>query len=68
MQMADETRKPLHVNIGQPALARLEWPELMTILEDQALFQALDPLYGLQSGSSRYIFRYLGKASLPINP
>lgn len=64
----DETQKPLHVNIGQLALARLEWPELMAVLEDPEFFKALDPLYGLQSGCNRYIFRYLGKASLPNQP
>ena len=68
MEMADKSRKPLHVNIGQLALARLEWPGLMTVLEDPELFKALKPLYGLPSGCSRYIFRYLGKASLPNEP
>ena len=65
MQASDDSARPLHVNIGQIALARLQWPELMDILEDPEIFKALPPLYGLQPGCNRYIFRYIGKTSLP---
>lgn len=68
MQIADKTAKPLHVNIGQPSIARLEWPDLMAVLDNPEFFKALEPLYGLQRGCSRYIFQYQGKASLPNEP
>ncbi|MFP6873833.1 MAG: hypothetical protein VCA55_10035 [Verrucomicrobiales bacterium] len=64
MKQADEAGKPLHINIGQPAIAHLEWPELMAVIDNPELFKPLEPLYGLQAGCTRYIFRYLGKASL----
>jgi hypothetical protein len=67
MNQADESAKPLHINIGQPAIARLEWPDLMAMIDNPELFKPLEPLYGLQSGCTRYICRYLGKASLGNN-
>ncbi|MED5584832.1 MAG: hypothetical protein VYB61_00625 [Verrucomicrobiota bacterium] len=63
LKKADQSSSPLHVNIGQIALARLQWPELMEILENQELFKALPPLYGLQPGCNRYIFKYIGNAT-----
>lgn len=62
MKQADKSGKPLHINIGQPALARLEWPNLMAVIDNPELFQPLEPLYGLQNGCTRYIFRYLAES------
>ena len=65
MKKADKTSKAMHVNIGQIALTRLQWPELMEILENTEIFNPLPPLFGLQSGCNRYIYQYIGNATSP---
>jgi hypothetical protein len=60
MALADAEGKPLHVNLGMPALARLEWPGLMEIVDDRHYFEPHpdSPLFGLQEPCTRYIYRY----------
>ena len=54
--------RPLHVNIALPALARAQWPGIMAMVDDPALFEPLPPMWGLHPPCTRHLFRFIGHA------
>lgn len=57
---ADLERKPLFVNLAMPELARQQgnFPEIMALLDDPAIFTLHRTLPGLHDNTTRYVYRY----------
>ena len=68
MARADRESKPLFVNIALPKLAEQGWPGVMRLVNDPTLFETSGPLWGLQAPSTRFLFRYRGKAAVSDGP
>ena len=58
MQRAQAEHKTLFVNVGFPRAARLNYPALMQMVDQPALFESIAVLPGQELGLSHEIFRY----------
>ncbi|MFN0126030.1 MAG: hypothetical protein ACKV19_05020 [Verrucomicrobiales bacterium] len=58
MEEALRTGRDFAITYGQPALARQSFPEIMTLLEDPAIFQPVAVLPGQEVYCTRYIVRH----------
>jgi len=65
MERADAEAKPLYVNWGRPGLARKRVPELVDLVENDALFEEVAILYGFEPRGQRLVHRYRGRAAAP---
>ncbi len=58
LREADDAGKPLHVNLAQPGMARIHFPEIMATLENSQYFTWVETLHGLHDPCTRYVYRY----------
>ena len=58
MQRAITERKPLLVNVGYPRAARINFPEIMKVIDASGNFQSVTVLPGQELGLSHEIFRF----------
>ncbi|MGI9239331.1 MAG: hypothetical protein ACR2RV_00940 [Verrucomicrobiales bacterium] len=62
LEKADAEGKPLFVNLALPNVARIEFPEIMQILDDPSQFERSAQFYGLANNTTRLVYRYIGGA------
>ena len=73
MRRADRTGAVLYVNLGKPASAKWESPDLFALVEDPSAFEVFANLYGYEPRGIRTIYRYRGRqlrrseASAPVD-
>ena len=58
MQRATTEGKPLLVNVGYPRAARINFPEIMKVIDDSDRFESVAVLPGQEMGLSHEIFRF----------
>ena len=58
MQIAEVKRLPLMINVGFPRAARDNYPEIMKVIDDPALFESVGIFYGQELALDHQIFRY----------
>lgn len=58
LRMADETGLPLYVNYGNFQAAAVDFPHISRMIEDDALFEKVTVIRGLDPSLDRFIRRY----------
>ncbi len=58
MRLADETGLPLNVNYGNLPAAAVDYPNIYRMIEDDALFEKVTVIRGLDPSLDRFIRRY----------
>jgi hypothetical protein len=62
---ADRTGRELYVNYGRPPVARIHYPELVKMVEDEDLFEPVGTLYGFEPRGMMRLYRHrIGSAGL----
>ena len=54
---ARSENRPLHVNFALRGLARLQYPEMMKVIENPAAFDPSPPIHGLEVSGKRLVYR-----------
>ena len=57
LQRARQEKKPLFVNFALRGLAAVNYPGITEVVEDPAVFELVDVLYGLDGPCTRYVYR-----------
>lgn len=65
MDESDRTGYPLYVNLGQPQIARRNFPKLMAIVDDPKRFEKIAYLPAVLYRGSRGVWRYRNHAVRP---
>ncbi|MEX1118694.1 MAG: glycosyltransferase family 39 protein [Terrimicrobiaceae bacterium] len=58
LRLADETGLPFHINYGNLPAASVDYPNIYRMIEDDALFEKVTVLRGLDPSLDRHIRRY----------
>ena len=63
MDTARRESKELYINVGMIQFARLQFPEIVALLEDEKQFHHVQTLHGLLPSTTREVFSWVGGAS-----
>lgn len=57
ISQARQDHRALFIHLGDVPMARLRWPEIMTLVDDKNLFESLAVLYGMEHAQTRQVWK-----------